>query len=312
MDDVINSYIVGDNLELLKQLPSNSINCVYTDPVYSTGRDFHDFDDRFDTIQDYVSFMDVRIAECHRVLKQDGTIIIHVEPRISHLLRNILDKYFGHKKFLNEIVWRTWGNAKNTRKLGRQHDTIIVYTKSSKYTFNPMYKPYDEKYMKSNKPKNCQHTNKLYITTAAHNSSPDVNPRVNLRYEWNGHMKQWYVTRERMQELHDTHRLEYNARGIPRIKRYVDDMDGIPITDWFDDISNVQRGEKLDYATQKPVALLNRLLHIFTNKDDVVLDIFAGSGTTGRSCVEMGRKYVLFDISSHGKSLFEESIDTGM
>jgi DNA modification methylase len=112
-----------------------------------------------------------------------------------------------------------------------------------------------------------------------------------------------------MQELHDTHRLEYNGKGIPRIKRFIDDMDGIPITDWFDDISNVQQGEKMDYATQKPIALLNRLLSMFTNKDDIVLDIFAGSGTVGRSCIELQRKYILFDISEHGKKLFDESVN---
>jgi len=309
MDRFQNTYTVGDNIDLLKQLPSQCIDCIYTDPVYCTGRNFHDFDDRFESIESYKDFMDERIKECYRVLKNTGIIIVHVEPRISHIHRMILDKYFGHKRFLNEIVWRTWGNAKNTRKLGRQHDTIIVYTKSSNYTYNPIYKPYDEKYMKSNKPKPCSHTGKLYITTAAHNSKPDVNPRENLRYEWQGQTKQWYVSKEKMQELHDTHRLEYNGKGIPRIKRFIDDMDGIPITDWFDDISNVQQGEKMDYATQKPIALLNRLLSMFTNKDDIVLDIFAGSGTVGRSCIELQRKYILFDISEHGKKLFDESVN---
>lgn len=309
MEEFTNEYIVGDNLELLQRLPSGSIDCIYTDPVYCTGRNFHDYDDRFDSMSDYQAFIDTRYAECHRVLKQTGIMIVHVEPRISHIHRNILDKHFGMKHFLNEIVWKTGGHAKNKHKLGRQHDTIIVYYKSKGYTFHPMHKPYDEKYMKSNRPKKCEHTDKLYITTAAHNSKPDVNPRPNLRYEWNGHEKQWYLSKEKMQEMHDSHQLEYNAKGVPRIKRYIEDMDGIPITDWFDDISNTQNGEKLDYATQKPVALLNRLIDMYTNPNDTVLDIFAGSGTVGRSCISRGRNYIMFDISEKGKQVFMKSIE---
>jgi adenine-specific DNA-methyltransferase len=308
MEEYLNSYIVGDNLENLRNLPSCSVDCIYTDPVYNTGRNFHDYDDRFESIEAYRDFIDDRIKECHRVLKSTGVIIVHVEPRISHIHRCILDKYFGFNRFVNEIVWKTGGHAKNKHKLGRQHDTIIVYSKTAKYTFNPLYKEYDEKYMISNKPKVCSVSNKLYITTAAHNSKPDVNPRLNLRYEWNGHHKQWYFTREKMQELHDQHRLEYNKNGVPRIKRYIDDMDGIPVTDWFDDISNVQKGEKLDYATQKPINLINRLIKMFTSEGNIVLDIFAGSGTVGRSCIGLKRSYILFDISENAKNVFEQSI----
>lgn len=308
METLTNIYKVGDNLELLQQLPSNSIDCIYTDPVYNTGRNFHDYNDKFESVDAYQDFMDKRIKECHRVLKPTGTIIIHVEPRVSHIHRIVLDKHFGFKRFVNEIVWKTGGHAKNKYKLGRQHDTIIVYSKTAKYTFNPLYKEYDEKYMLSNKPKLCEHTDKLYITTAAHNSKPNVNPRPNLRYSWNGHDKQWYVTEDKMQKLHDEHRLEYNGNGVPRIKRYIDEMDGIPVTDWFDDISNVQRGEKLDYATQKPIKLINRLVQMFTNENDIVLDIFAGSGTLGRSCIALNRKYLLFDISDEAKNIFEQSI----
>lgn len=309
MDTYTNKFLVGDNLLLLQELPSSSVDCIYTDPIYNTGRNFHDYNDKFESVEAYRDFIDVRFKECHRVLKSTGIMIVHVEPRISHIHRNILDKYFGFNRFINEIVWKTGGHAKNKHKLGRQHDTIIVYSKTSKYTFNPMYKEYDEKYMLSNKPKLCEHTNKLYITTAAHNSKPNVNPRPNLRYSWNGHDKQWYFTQDKIQQLHNENRLEYNSNGIPRIKRYLDDMDGIPVTDWFDDISNVQRGEKLDYATQKPINLMNRLLKLFTNEDDIVLDIFAGSGTLGRSCIELKRTYVLFDISENAKDVFAKSID---
>jgi DNA modification methylase len=309
MEDFENKYLVGDNLDLLRELPDESIDCIYTDPIYCTGRNFHDYDDRFKDISEYIDFMDVRIKECHRVLKNSGNIIVHVEPRISHILRNILDKHFGLKRFVNEIVWKTGGNAKNKYQLGRQHDTIIVYSKTGKHTFNPIYKPYGEKYTAANRPKMCPHHNKYFITTAAHTSQPKVNPRPNLKYEWNGHNKQWHISKEKMQELHDDNRLQYNEKGIPRIKRFLEEMDGIPVNDWFDDISNTQSKEKLDYATQKPLELINRLLILFSNKGDIVLDIFAGSGTLGRSCIEIGRTYIMFDKNENGKEVFEESIE---
>lgn len=111
-----------------------------------------------------------------------------------------------------------------------------------------------------------------------------------------------------MQELHDDNRLQYNERGIPRFKKYIDEMDGIPVTDWFDDINNVQKGEKLDYATQKPKELINRLVGMFSNPENVCLDIFAGSGTLGRSCVKMNRKFIMFDIIPEAKEIFDRSM----
>jgi site-specific DNA-methyltransferase (adenine-specific) len=185
-----------------------------------------------------------------------------------------------------------------------------VYSKSAKYTFHPLYKEYDKRYLESNKPKYDDFHQKRYITTAAHNAKPNVNPRPNLRYEWNGTTKQWYVNKEKMQKLHDEKRLEYNKNGVPRFKKFIEDMDGIPLNDWFDNIANVQMKEKLDYATQKPVKLLDTLLNLFSNPGDTVLDIFAGSGTVGRSCIRNGRNYVLFDISEKARGIFQDSIAT--
>ena len=308
MESLHNTYSIGDNLELMKNLPDRSVDCICTDPIYGTGRNFNDYDDRFKNIEAYREFMNPRVEECHRVLKDSGVVVFHVEPRISHIIRNLLDKYFGFNRFVNEIVWKSGGNAKNKYQLGRNHDTIIVYSKTAKYTFNPLYKPYDEKYKAANKPKLCATHKKYYVTTAAHNAQPKVNPRPNLTYEWNGVTKQWYVCRERMQALHDDDRLQYNDKGVPRFKKFIDEMDGIPVTDWFDDISNTQHGEKLDYATQKPKELVSRLLTLYSDPEDVVLDPFAGSGTVGRSCIDTNRKYVLVDINENAKEVYERSV----
>lgn len=294
-----NNFYVGDNIELLKKTQNELIDMIYMDPPYNTGRNFYYFEDKF---SDFFSFMEERIIECHRVLKKDGNIIIHVEPRISHHIRVICDKVFGEGNFQNEIVWHSGGNAKNKHQLGRNHDTIIVYSKSSKSKFFPLYKPYDDAYKKGLKL--CSIHNKLYSTSAAHNSQPEVNPRPNLRYNWNGHDKQWYFSLEKMKSLHDENRLEYNDKGIPRVKRFADEMEGIPVRDTWDDISNIQNGEKTKYATQKPVKLLERILSLYSEEGDLCLDPFAGSGTLGRACKNMKRDYLLFDINKEAKEVF--------
>jgi adenine-specific DNA-methyltransferase len=218
------------------------------------------------------------------------------------------DDIFGDKNFKNEIVWQTGGNAKNKYQLNRFHDTIIVYSKSTKQFFNPMYFKYDEEYKKKSNVKICEIKKKEYVTTAIHNSQPDVNPRPNLRYEWKGHLKQWYVSREKMEELDKDNRLEYNKSNVPRIKRYLDEMEGIPLRDVWTDINNIQSGEKLEYATQKPIKLLERILLLYSDENAICLDIFAGSGTLGRACILQKRNYLLFDINDNGKKIFNESI----
>ena len=296
-----NTFHIGDNLELLKQVNSDTIDMIYLDPPYNTGRNFHYFEDKF---ADFPKFMEERLVECHRVLKKNGNIIIHVEPRISHHIRVICDKLFGESNFQNEIVWHSGGNAKNKHQLGRNHDTIIVYSKSSKSKFFPLYKPYTDEYKKGSKM--CPHHNKPYTTSAAHNSQPEVNPRPNLRYEWNGNERQWYFSKKKMESLHEDNRLEYNEKGIPRIKRFLDEMDGIPVRDTWDDISSIQNGEKTRYATQKPVKLLERVLSLYSAEGDLCMDPFAGSGTLGRACRNMNRHYLLFDINPEAKHVFDK------
>ena len=299
-----NSFTVGDNVELLKKIENETIDMIYLDPPYNTGRNFYYFKDKF---ADFNSFMEERLVECHRVLKKNGNIIINVEPKISHHIRNICDKLFGEKNFKNEIVWHSGGNAKNMYQLGRNHDTIIVYGRSPKSKFFPLYKPYTEEYKKGTKL--CSIHNKKYTTSAAHNSQPEVNPRPNLTYEWNGHTKQWYVSKEKMESLHNDNRLEYNKNGIPRIKRFVEEMQGIPVRDTWDDISSIQNGEKTKYATQKPVKLLERILKLYSERGDTCLDPFAGSGTLGRACINLNRYYILLDINQEAHDLFCKTIN---
>lgn len=305
---MLNEYIVGNSLDLLTQVKDSSVDLIYIDPPYCTGRDFYHFDDRFESSKDYrENLMRPLLSQCHRVLSNVGNIVVHVEPKISHHIRIVLDDVFGEKRFKNEIVWISGGNHKSKNQLQRNHDTLIVYQKTAKSIYNPEHKPYSEDDV--NKAKVCKKTNRKYVTNALVNRQPEVVPRPNLRYEWNGNHLQWYVSKERMQMLHDTNKLEYSPKtGIPRVKKYLDELDGVPIKDVWSDIKQIQGNEKLDYATQKPVALLNRILTMFSNEESIVLDPCAGSGTVGRSAILTNRKYILFDLNPNGKDMFEKSL----
>ncbi len=305
---MLNEYRIGDSKDLLKQVDSNSVDLIYVDPPYCTGRDFYHFDDRFKSSTDYRElFIIPLLTECYRILSDIGNIVVHVEPKVSHHIRIVLDEIFGENRFKNEIVWVSGGNHKSKKQLQRNHDTIIVYQKGKESIYNPEHKEYDAETIR--KAKLCPIRKKKYNTSALVNRQPNVVSRPNLRYEWNGNSLQWHVSRERMQMLHDDNRLEYSSNtGVPRVKKYLDEMDGIPVKDVWTDIKQIQGIEKMDYATQKPVALLNRILEMFSNEGSTVLDPCAGSGTTGRSAKLTGRNYILFDLNEDGRALFNKSL----
>lgn len=301
----MNEYIVGDNLEILRTLETNFDFC-YIDPPYNTGRDFGDFDDRFEDMPSFINFLRPRVELIHQKLNDNGNLVLHVDPIASHYCKVMLDEIFGIKNFQNEIIWCTNGMKKVKSKLMRSHDVLLVYSKKkTKAYFKPMYIPHVLNPKKNYKDDGTGRG--PYTTSAAVNSQPDVIVRENLRYEWNGHQHQWWCSKERMQMLHDDNRLEYNRRGIPRIKRYYSELDGIPMKDVWTDISSTQVGEKLDYATQKPIKLIERLLNLYTKENDTCIDFFAGSGVLGRACKKTNRNYLLIDINENGKIIFDEN-----
>jgi adenine specific DNA methylase Mod len=303
MGDFINKYIVGDNLKILNEIDAEFDFC-YIDPPYNTGRDFGDFGDSFEDMDSFISFLKPRFELIHSKLKENANLVVHVDPVSSHYIKVCLDSIFGIKNFRNELVLTTTNMKQVKTKLMRSHDVLLIYSKNkNKIKFNQQYTSYQSGGVGKSDGVG------YYTTSPAKNSQPNVIVRPNLRYVWNNHLFQWWVSKEKMQKLHDDNRLEYNKDGIPRIKRYFHEMKGIPFKDVWVDISGTQGNEKLEYATQKPVKLLERILDLYTNENDLCLDIFAGSGTTGRACLAKNRKYLLIDINERGKDLFENSIN---
>ncbi len=305
----LNNYYIDDNLEFLNEIEDKSVDLCYIDPPFATNRDFGDFKDLWKDPKVFCDeFLKPRIELIRTKLKSTGNLVLHCDTSASHYIKILLDEIFGRKYFKNEIVWVTGGNAKTSKKYYKTHDVLFVYAMSNNSKFNPQYTPYTDEYFEKNNVSTCPIHNEAYITCAIHSSQPEVSPRPNLRYEWKGKHKQWLVEKKKMKLLHDDNRLQYSSNGVPRVKRFLSEMGGIPIKDVWMDINSIQSGEKLDYATQKPVKLLERVVITYTDPKDLVLDCFAGSGTTGRACVNLNRAYILVDKNKKGKELFLESI----
>jgi len=248
----------------------------------------------------YLVMMAARLVELHRVLKPTGSLYLHCDPTASHYLKLVLDTIFGPINFRNEIIWkRTSSHNDAKRKFADVDDVILFYTKSDKYLFNARYTSYSEEYIKSYYRYFDEKGRRFSIDNLR---SP--NPRPNLTYDYKGykpHQNGWSVSQEKMAQLDAEGRLYFptSLDGRIRLKRFLDEMPGVPISNVWDDIQPVQAqaAERLGYPTQKPQALLERILAASSNPGDVVLDPFAGCGTTVAAAQKLGRIWIGIDIT---------------
>ena len=257
----------------------------------------------------YLVMMGVRLIELHRVLKSTGSIYLHCDPTASHYLKVMMDVIFGIENFRNEIIWKR-SDAKGNSGQGAQHygrntDTILFYSKGSTITFNQQYTPLTEEYVKQF----YRHVDDDGRRYKLDNMlGPGGAAKGNPYYEVMGVSRHWRYSRERMQQLIEEGRVIQTKPGtVPMFKRYLDESKGVPVGNLWTDIS-LLRGhstEKLGYPTQKPVALLERILATSSNPGDVVLDPFCGCGTTVVAAERMGRPWIGIDITHLSISLIK-------
>ncbi len=245
----------------------------------------------------YLAMMAPRLVELRRALKPTGSLYLHCDPNASHYLKLLLDAVFGLAQFRNEIIWRRADPKGHAfTRFPSTHDTILFCSKGSAPTWNSPHRGYDSDYLESHYASVEEETGRRY--TLSDCTNPNKN-RPNLTYEWMGITKVWRWTKERMQRLHDEGRLVYTKSGAPRYKRYLDEMPGTPVTTIWDDIPfiNSQAQERLGYPTQKPEALLERIVAASSNPGDVVLDPFCGCGTAVAAAQKLGRSWIGIDIT---------------
>lgn len=342
-----NTLYYGDNLDVLKRhIDDASVDLVYLDPPFQSGRDYNilfeeqdgtrataqiqafedtwTWDQRsvlaFDQVVSagghlasvmeafrhllggtpmlaYVSMMAPRLVELRRVLRPTGSIFLHCDPTASAHLRLLMDAIFGTENFRNEIIWqRTTPKGHAFTRFPSTHDILLCYGRSEATTWNAQYIPHRQEYIESHYGNVEPSTNRQYMLDNCLNPNPD---RPNLTYEWNGLTRVWRWKKERMQILHDEGRLVYTKSGMPRYKRYLDEMPGTPITSVWTDIPpiNSQAAERLGYPTQKPVALLERIIKSSSNEGETVLDPFCGCGTTIHAAQSVNRQWIGIDVT---------------
>ena len=264
----------------------------------------------------YLVMMAPRLVELHRVLKPTGSLYLHCDPTASHYLKTLLDAVFGNRNFRNEIIWqRTSAKGLMTRQLPTNHDIILVFQKTTTAIWNvdSTFLPYDEGALD---PKTAAKYSHRDPDGRRYQLSDLTNPnrnRPNLTYEFLGITKVWRWTKERMQAAYDEGLVVQPRPGaVPRMKRYLDEQRGLPLGDVWTDIPpiNSQAKERLGYPTQKPEALLERIIQASSNEGDVILDPFCGCGTAVAAAHKLGRQWLGIDVTHLAVALMKNRLKT--
>jgi len=246
----------------------------------------------------YLAMMAPRLVELRRVLKPTGSLYLHCDPTASHYLKMLLDAIFGATNFRNEIVWRRVTAHSDAKKWSPVVDVVFYYGKSDAVTWNTPFAPHEPQYLSDK----YRHRDQRGIYRLDNMTSP--NPRPNMMYEWKGHAspaKGWRYSKETMAKLDADGRIWYPDEKAkrPQLKRYLHESEGMVMGTVWDDIPpiNSQAQERLGYPTQKPEALLERIISASSNEGDVVLDPFCGCGTTIAAAQKLGRQWIGIDIT---------------
>lgn len=259
----------------------------------------------------YLSMMAPRLVELRRVLKPTGSIYLHCDPTASHYLKMLMDAVFGAERFINEIVWQRTSAHNDPSRYGRVHDVLLFYSKTDNKCWNQQYDAPDELYFDAHDfeiDTDGRKFRKRDLTAPAHG-------RDSGQYEWNGRFpprgRMWSFSKENMERLEAEGRIVYTKTGMPRLKIYLDDLKGIPYQDvWArrDLWLNSAAKERLGYPTQKPEALLERIIKASSNEGDLVLDPFCGCGTAVAVAERLGRKWIGIDVTHLAISLMKHRL----
>lgn len=265
----------------------------------------------------YLVMMAPRLVELRRVMKSTASIYLHCDSSASHYLKMLMDAVFGATNFRNEIIWKRKTGRGETQhksfKYGTCTDTILFYSKTEDNIFNSQYNYMADGYQEY-VDKFFKHTDEQgRCYRIADLSSPS--PRPNLRYEYKGYKPPdngWAISKEKMEQWDKEGRLYFpkNKDGRIQRKRFLDELKGKPVQSLWDDIEMIssQSSERLGYPTQKPIALLERIIQASSNEGDVVLDPFCGCGTTIAAAQKLNRNWIGIDITHMAITLMKKRL----
>ncbi|MBL0921676.1 MAG: restriction endonuclease [Phycisphaerales bacterium] len=303
----------GDNLDKLRGMPNGCVDLIYIDPPFNSNRNYEvfwgetkekrAFEDRHASTQAYIDYMRPRCAELARVLKPTGSFYYHCDWHASHYVKVMLDQIFGEICFQNEIVWKRSSAHNDSRRYGANHDTVFFYTRGRKWTWNVQYQPYAKEYVDENYRYRDDDGRRFRVSDMTANK-----PGGDVSYTWqapDGRLvkpykgRYWAYSKDNLAEMDRKGLIYYRTTGMPMLKHYLDEMPGVPVQTFWDDIKPVISGsdERLGYPTQKPLALLERVVLASSNPNDIVLDAFCGCGTALVAAENLGRQWIGIDIS---------------
>jgi len=309
----MNELILGDCLEVLKNIDSESVDLVYLDPPFFSNRNYEviwgdsgemrSFQDRWSGgIDHYISWLKERVMEMHRVLKPTGSIFLHCDWHANAYIRvYILDKIFGEQNFRNQIIWKRTtthnDSGQGAKHFGRVTDIIFFYAKElKKATFNPQYERYTSDYVASTYNKVDAEGRRFKASDLS-----AAKPGGDTSYEWHGKKpptgRYWAYSQANMLEFEAEGRIYYSKTGQPYLKHYLDAMPGTSIDELWSNCVFRSKKERIGYPTQKPEALLERIIQSATNEGDLVLDPFMGGGTTVAVADRLDRAWLGIDQS---------------
>jgi hypothetical protein len=338
------SITIGDNLQALARVEPGSVDLVYLDPPFSSGRTYQSrigqgvasadaFGDvwTWDVASDellrslpellppagaamtralvlqlgrsplaaYLVSIGVRLGQAHRVLSLEGSLFLHVDTKASHYLKVVLDAVFGRQNFRNEIAWRRTHAHSGARRYGPIHDSLLFYSRSDRYTWRQGHSPYTREYLDTYFRQTDERGSYQAITC----TGPGDRFGTLAHYQWKGMLpppgRHWAWVKPEMERLEAHGRLVYSRNGIPRLKRYVDDAPGVRLQDIWSDIAPLSAhcAERLGYDTQKPIALLERIISSSSRPGDLILDPYCGTGTAAVAAERLGRAWHVMDAS---------------
>jgi adenine-specific DNA-methyltransferase len=320
-----NKVFWGDNLQVMSHMLKQfrgKIDLIYIDPPFDSkadykkritlrGKEIASEQTTFEEKQytdiwsndDYLQFMYERLILLRELLSETGSIYVHCDYHQNHYLRCVLDEVFGRENFLNEIVWKraetVKGNAgQGSKYFGENTDTIFFYRGGGDNRFHPQFKPYTREYIDSFYKYFEPGTNRQYRLISM--TAPGGDGKGNPFYDVMGVSRHWRYSKERMNDLVAKGLVvQTNPGNVPQRKLYLDEGQGVPLQNLWDDISGLAAvdGERTGYPTQKPETLLERIIKTSTDVNDLVFDCFMGSGTTQAVAMKLGRRFIGADIN---------------
>jgi len=319
-----NRLIYGDNLLAMaallagdEQTPSlrGKIDLIYIDPPFDSKADYRTkvtlpgveleqkptvieqfaYSDTWsDGTASYLAMITPRLILMRELLADTGSIYVHLDWHVGHYVKIVMDEVFGKECFINEIVWRRSNGHSDAGRWGAIHDVLLFYAKSQQYCWNQPYVPYTDEYIE----KQYRYLDEDGRRFLSRDLSASGLQGGGYDYVWNGIRRIWRCPESTMRRYELENRLTYTGKGLVRYKQYLDEMPGMPVQTIWDDVSRIHHlaHERLDYGTQKPEAVLDRIIGASSNAGAVVADFFGGSGTTAAVAEKLGRRWITSDL----------------